>query len=136
MISSLNDPSQVVQAIKMGAADYILKPFGEDQIHDAVRRMLCPPPPPPLPNTSPVVKEIIHELDDDHAFVAASPAMRQIRAQVSLIAKVDVPVLLLGESGVGKEVVARVIDVAAPRAPRPLLKAMCGAVRAASLSIE
>ena|SRR5437588_3644285 len=128
MISSLNDPSQVVQAIKMGAADYILKPFGEDQIHDAVRRMLCPPPPPPLPNTSPVVKEIIHELDDDHAFVAASPAMRQIRAQVSLIAKVDVPVLLLGESGVGKEVVARLIHGVSPRSQRPLLKVNCAAL--------
>jgi two-component system response regulator AtoC len=129
MISSLNDPSKVVQAIKMGAADYILKPFGEDQIHDAVRRTLGPAPPPQsLPETSHSVKEIVHEVDDDHAFVAASPAMKQIRGQVSLIAKVDVPVLLLGESGVGKEVVARLIHRMSPRSQRPLLKVNCAAL--------
>src|SRR5207302_10633101 len=99
-----------------------------DQIHDAVRRTLCPPSPQPLPNKSPVVKEIVHELDDNHAFVAASPAMRQIRAQVSLIAKVDVPVLLLGESGVGKEVVARLMHGLSPRSQRPLLKVNCAAL--------
>jgi two-component system, NtrC family, response regulator AtoC len=128
MISSLNDPSKVVQAIKMGAADYILKPFGEDQIHDAVRRTLGPPPPQSLPDTSPAVKEIMLELDDDHAFIAASPAMRQIRTQVALIAKVDVPVLLLGESGVGKEIVARLIHSMSPKSHRPLLKVNCAAL--------
>jgi two-component system, NtrC family, response regulator AtoC len=136
MISSLNDPSKVVQAIKMGAADYILKPFGEDQIHDAVRRSLGSQPPESAPSTSPSAKEILHELDDDHAFVAASPAMRQIRTQVSLIAKVDVPVLLLGESGVGKEVVARLINSMSPRSHRPLLKVNCAALPADLLESE
>ena len=45
----------------------------------------------------------------DLFFLAASPAMKQIHAQVALVAKVDVAVLLLGESGVGKEVLARLI---------------------------
>jgi transcriptional regulator with PAS, ATPase and Fis domain len=74
------------------------------------------------------VKEIMLELDDDHAFIAASPAMRQIRTQVALIAKVDVPVLLLGESGVGKEIVARLIHSMSPKSHRPLLKVNCAAL--------
>ena len=62
--------------------------------------------------------------------------MKQIRAQVSLVAKVDVPVLLLGESGVGKEILARLIHKMSIRAHRPLLKVNCAALPAELLESE
>ncbi len=70
----------------------------------------------------------VENLQDGSYFLAASVAMKQIRAQAALIAKVDVPVLLLGESGVGKEVLARLIHQMSPRAPRPMVKVNCAAI--------
>ena len=80
--------------------------------------------------------EIVENLDDDLFFLAASPAMKQLRAQVALIAKVDVPVLLLGESGVGKEILARLIHKMSIRAHRPMLKVNCAALPAELLESE
>lgn len=62
--------------------------------------------------------------------------MKQLRAQVALIAKVDVPVLLLGESGVGKEILARLIHKMSIRAHRPMLKVNCAALPADLLESE
>src|SRR5215471_14460993 len=111
MMSCLNDTSKVVQAIKLGAADYLNKPFQAPQLQGAVRRILDSP----SKSTSSAIRysvkdaAVIENLDDDLFFLAASPVMKQIHAQVALVARVDVPVLLLGESGVGKEVLARLI---------------------------
>ncbi len=139
MMSCLNDTSKVVQAIKLGASDYITKPFQPPQFHSAIRRAL-------ESNTQKAneqatkysVKgtEIVENLDDDLFFLAASPAMKQLRAQVALIAKVDVPVLLLGESGVGKEILARLIHKMSIRAHRPMLKVNCAALPAELLESE
>src|SRR5262249_43775202 len=72
--------------------------------------------------------EVVDSLDDDQFFLAASPVMKQIRAQVALVAKVDMPVLLLGESGVGKEIIAHLIHKMSPRAKAPLMKVNCAAL--------
>lgn len=66
--------------------------------------------------------------NNDCCPVACSPAMAKIRARIERLAPVDVPVLLLGESGVGKEVVARQIHRLSPRAFRPFLKVNCAAL--------
>ena len=62
--------------------------------------------------------------------------MKQIRAQAALIAKVNVPVLLLGESGVGKEILARLIHKMSIRAHRPMVKVNCAALPADLLESE
>jgi transcriptional regulator with PAS, ATPase and Fis domain len=62
--------------------------------------------------------------------------MKKIRGQISQLAKVDIPVLLLGESGVGKEVLARLIHKLSPRARRPLVKVNCAAIPADLLESE
>ena len=72
----------------------------------------------------------------DCRLVACSPAMAKIRACIERLAPVDVPVLLLGESGVGKEVVARQIHRLSPRAFRPFLKVNCAALPADLLESE
>src|SRR5882762_5275675 len=60
----------------------------------------------------------IEFLEDHWAFVAASPAMREVRKQVEQVATVDAAVLLLGESGTGKEVIARLIHKVSNRSQR------------------
>jgi len=81
-------------------------------------------------------EEHVEILDNGLFFLAASPAMRSLRSQLQLIAQVDVPVLVLGESGVGKEVIANLIHKLSKRAHRPLLKVNCAALPAELLESE
>ena len=68
------------------------------------------------------------QVENDIFFVACSAAMRTIRSQIAQVARVDIPVLLLGESGVGKEVLARLVHRLSRRHLRPLMKVNCAAM--------
>ena len=127
MLSCVNDTRKVVQAMKLGAQDYLTKPFQKAEL-DAVID-LC------LGHKQTFNGEV-EELAEDTFFIAASPAMRKIRSQAALVANVDIPVLLLGESGTGKEVLARLIHKLSPRAHRTFLKVNCAAVPGELLESE
>jgi len=64
-------------------------------------------------------------LNDGSIFVSSSPAMLAIRQQIQKIAQYDIPILILGESGSGKEVVARFLHSLSDRARRLFLKVNC-----------
>src|SRR6476646_258558 len=83
-----------------------------------------------------IEEEHVEALDNGQFFLAASPAMRSLRSQLQLIARVDVPVLVLGESGVGKEIIANLIHKLSKRAHGPLLKVNCAALPAELLESE
>lgn len=136
--SCVTDTSTVVQAIKMGALDYMTKPFYKAELDALLERSLsnCQPDKPAIPAPASEDHEHFESLENDLFFLAASPAMKQIRAQISLVARVDVPVLLLGESGVGKEIVARLVHKLSPRSRNPLLKVNCAALPADLLESE
>ncbi len=138
MMSCVSDTGKVVQAMKLGASDYLTKPFQLPQLQGAIRRALESSLPEEVQaaKETPKGAEMVDTLDDQLFFLAASPVMKEIRAQVALIAKVDVPVLLLGESGVGKEIVARLIHKMSIRAHRPMLKVNCAALPADLLESE
>lgn len=133
MLSCVADTRKVAQAIKLGAQDYLTKPFQKAEldavlIHCLSERSIAP--------GEPAETGEVEELSDEQFFVAASPAMRKIRAQVAQVAAVDVPVLMLGESGTGKEVVSRLIHKLSPRGERTLLKVNCAALPADLLESE
>jgi two-component system, NtrC family, response regulator AtoC len=138
MVSCVSETSKVVQAIKLGASDYLIKPFQPPQLQGAIRRALETETRYSSQETRYSVKdvEMVENLDDELFFLAASPVMKQLRAQVALIARVDVPVLLLGESGVGKEILARLIHKMSIRSHRPMLKVNCAALPADLLESE
>jgi DNA-binding NtrC family response regulator len=107
-----------VETIKRGAIDYITKPFKKDIIRHVVRRMIemkggegRPRP----QNSSPF-----------HEPVYRSPAMKGIMATVRKISNGNAPVLILGRSGTGKEMVARAIHALAPQ--KPFVKVNCSAI--------
>ena len=125
MLSCVNDPQTVVRAIRLGAQDYLPKPFQKADLDAVIRRALGRPSP---AAGREAWLETAEEVGDDVYFLAACEAMRKIRGQVGIIAGVDVPVLILGESGTGKEVLARLIHTLSPRAKQPFLKVNCAAL--------
>jgi len=128
MLSCVSDTKKVVQAMRLGAQDYLTKPFQKAELDAVIDQCLGT-------NKQTFAGEV-EELADDVFFVAASPAMRKIRSQAALVAHVDIPVLMLGESGTGKEVLARLIHKLSPRAHRTFLKVNCAAVPADLLESE
>jgi DNA-binding NtrC family response regulator len=138
MISCVNDTNKVVQAIQLGASDYVTKPFLSPQFQGAIRKALgtAAQNHAPAAAQSLAGNEMVDDLSEGFFFLAATPAMKQIRAQAALIAKVNVPVLLLGESGVGKEILARLIHKMSVRAHRSMVKVNCAALPADLLESE
>jgi two-component system, NtrC family, response regulator AtoC len=131
VLSCITTPSMVAEAMRRGALDYITKPFYRSDLEAMMLRWLAPQ------KTCAEGKGTDCEpIEGDSFFVASSPAMKKIRDQVTRLAKVDIPVLLLGESGVGKEVVARLIHKLSPRANHPSVKVNCAAIPADLLESE
>src|SRR5246127_473175 len=128
MLSCVSDTRKVVQAMRLGAHDYLTKPFQKAELDAVIDQCLSQ-------GKAPIGGEA-EEVGEDTFFIAASAAMRKNRSQAALVAHVDIPVLLLGESGTGKEVLARLIHKLSARAHRTFLKVNCAAVPADLLESE
>jgi two-component system, NtrC family, response regulator AtoC len=125
VVSSDTNVSTVVKAIQIGAFDYVSYPSDEQELLVMVQRYVltaC------AGNSVPESTAHLEEVENDIFFLAASPAMQKIRAQAAQVAKVDISVLLLGESGAGKEVLARLIHKLSRRAGKPMMKVNCAAL--------
>jgi DNA-binding NtrC family response regulator len=134
MLSCVSDTRKVVHAIRTGALDYLTKPFQKADLQDVIEQSLG--------RTAAAgagaggITGEIEDLGDDVFFVCASAVMRKLRNQAKLVANVDIPVLLLGESGSGKEVVAKLIHKYSARSHRTFLKVNCAAVPSELLESE
>ena len=133
MLSCVSEPRKIVQAIRLGACDYLTKPVQKAELDSVLNHLLRPGAPAAGKGASP---DNVEEISEDLCFIAASPAMQNIRARVNRVAAVDVPVLILGESGSGKEVVARLIHKLSSRARRAFLKVNCAALPSELLESE
>jgi two-component system response regulator AtoC len=89
-----------------------------------------------LPKEDQTLREYCDHLTEDLSFLAASPQMVRIRQQVRQIAPVDVPVFICGETGVGKEVVARMIHLSSSLRNLPFIKVNCAALPGELLESE
>jgi two-component system response regulator AtoC len=78
----------------------------------------------------------LEDLDNNRFFLASSPVMMQIYREIRLLAPVDIPVLILGESGVGKEIVAMLLHKYHARSERSFLNVNCAALPAELLESE
>jgi two-component system response regulator AtoC len=131
MLSGVGHVRTVVEAMKVGATDYIQKPFDdsalEKAINDAAESVLQGRQ---LESAAPDVPE---QMGD---FVTLNPQMRRLAGIIRRVAPTDVPVLIAGESGVGKEVVARYTHHHSGRQDRPFVKVNCAAMPADLLESE
>lgn len=135
MLSCVGDVPKVVHAIRLGAYDYLTKPFQKATLDALIQRCVAPAPLPRSGNPKQLAAEVI-KLTEEISFVAASAAMHRVRSKASLIAEHEIPVLLLGESGTGKEVLALLIHKLSRRAERPFLKVNCAALPSDLLESE
>lgn len=114
-----------VQAMKLGAADYITKPFDKDEILAAVEKILT------IKDLRDEVRTLREQLKDRYgieSLVGHSKPMREVFEKIRAVAGVDSPVLIVGETGTGKELVARAIHGLSPRARRPFIPVNCTAL--------
>jgi two-component system response regulator AtoC len=137
MLSGRNQASTIVEAVRLGAADYVVKPddpegLGEIALDVAIRNAI---------EKNRLVSELT-ELrqqisdDQDRAVWGNSEKMRAIATVIEQVADSDVTVLVRGESGVGKELVARAIHQRSTRRNRPFVKVNCAALPAELLESE
>ena len=133
MLSCSNEVTTVVDAIRIGANDYLTKPFEKSELDAAMLKCRQKRE---LRRENEALRDYCDHLTEDLSFLAASPQMVKIRQQILQIAPVDVPVFVAGESGVGKEVVARMIHMRSPRVNQPFIKVNCAALPSELLESE
>src|ERR1700675_4943870 len=125
MLSCSNEVGTVVEAIRLGAHDYLTKPFEKTELEAA---MLKSRQKKQLTQENKALRDYCDQVTEDLSCLVASPQMVRIRQQILQIAAVDVPVFICGESGVGKEVVARMIHMRSSRRNLPFVKVNCAAL--------
>ena len=112
---------EAVKAIRLGAADFVEKPFGPDRLLVTVERAL------ELKALQRENERLRAQAGGDE-MVGTSAALEQVRAEVAKVARTDAKVLITGESGAGKELVARAIHRGSGRARGPFEKLNCAAL--------
>lgn len=126
MITGHGDIDSAVRAIKLGACDFIRKPFNLDRlelvVEKAHQRVL-------LSRENTILRHN-SELDQEPVqFVGNSQAVRDIKFLINKVAPAKIPVLLTGESGVGKDVVARLIHQRSACASHPMIIKNCASLQ-------
>ena len=128
-----DDAGRKNEAIRLGAQDYLVRPVDDEQLESVIRGQLS--------SRSDSIEmdlasEDIEQVSDDAFFVGASPIMRKLRAQAELLAQANVPVLILGETGSGKDTAARLIHKLSIRSGFKFLKVNCAALPGDLLETE
>jgi two-component system response regulator AtoC len=125
VLSGMGQIRNVVDAMKLGASNYLVKPFEEEELILAIESAM------EKQELRDEIKNLHSQMDGIPAFadtVSASPRMLRIKEMARQVADTDVPILIMGESGVGKEILVRFIHANSSRSDKPLVKVNCAAL--------
>jgi two-component system response regulator AtoC len=114
-----------VEAMKLGAYDYLTKPFKLAELKAVIGKAYEKKA---LVNENLVLRTQIKRQSQGQKVVSKNPAMLELLESLKKLAESEFPVLICGESGVGKELVAKTIHDASPRAEGPFVPINCGAI--------
>lgn len=122
LITAFATMETAIDAIKSGAQDYVTKPFDIKEILNAVKKILC--------SSEHESNNTIYHLGnpDETKTSSNSPAMQQVLQLARRVSASDSTVLILGETGTGKEVISTAIHNWSRRSDKPMIKVNCGAI--------
>ncbi|QDF98876.1 sigma-54-dependent Fis family transcriptional regulator [Azoarcus sp. DD4] len=134
LITAFADMDTAIGALRGGASDFILKPFRVDQILNSIKR--CFERAGLARENFVLRRELAERSSDLLGLIGHSPAIQQLRGLIRRVGQMPSTVLLLGESGSGKEVVARALHQMSPRAQRPFVPLNCAAIASELIESE
>jgi len=128
VMSAFTDIRNTASAYRGGAFEYVAKPFDLDEVLALVEKALPKPQPPAAPvDAAPMLET---------ALLGKTPAMRELFRQIGRLAQLPLSVLITGETGTGKELVARALHQESPRAARPFVALNTAAIPSELLESE
>ncbi len=133
VVTAYGGGSPAIEAMKLGAFDYVTKPFDLDDVLFAVKRALTQRA---LTAQVRALSDDRNGETDDEELVGRGAAMLQVFKTIGRVAATQEPVLILGESGVGKELAANAIHRNSDRAHREFVKVNCAALSPTLLESE
>ena len=123
MVSGASSPLNVVEAMRCGATDFLGKPVNYEELRKVVKLALDS-----KSTNRTNVPEKTPDHPGEHVYLSINKKTRDIQSLVAQIGWSEAPVLIQGETGVGKEVFARQLHARSPRANKPFLKLNCAAL--------
>ena len=133
IMTAFGSSNAAIRAMELGAFDYITKPFELEKISHSVKRVLDYQD---LTKEVEVLRDEISSLVQTERIVGNSPAMQEVYKTVGKVAKADATVLITGDSGTGKELVAEALHFNSNRRSGPLVKVSCAALPETLLEAE
>ncbi len=131
VVSGYGSLPDAVEAMRLGAAEYVEKPFARDQLYQVLARVLAPGRGAPGDGGPESTTDGAR-----YGMVGRSEAMQRVYQLVDMVAPTRARVLISGERGTGKELVARAIHALSPRRDRPFVQVNCAAVPAELIESE
>ncbi|MGB9807163.1 MAG: sigma-54-dependent transcriptional regulator [Thermosulfidibacteraceae bacterium] len=122
IISGHGTIETAVKAVKLGAFDFLEKPLDLEKLLLKVEKAI------EEGRIKLEVKELRTKLSEDRELIGVSDAIKRLRETIELVAPTDCWVLIYGESGSGKEIVARMIHELSPRKDKPFVEVNCAAI--------
>jgi DNA-binding NtrC family response regulator len=119
ILTAFASAANTIEAMRLGAFDHLTKPIGRDDIDALLRRMLA---------RGLVARAAGVDESEGATLVGSSEAMRRVQKTIGLAADSDATVLVLGETGTGKEMVARALHNHGRRKARPFIAVNCAAI--------
>jgi DNA-binding NtrC family response regulator len=118
MLTAFADSSNTIEAIKLGAFDHLTKPVGREDLKRVLAEAL----------KRPQIREGSGTPETADDLIGFSTGMREVQKRIGLAASGNITVLIQGETGTGKELVARAIHRHSDRATRPFIAVNCAAI--------
>jgi DNA-binding NtrC family response regulator len=125
VLTAFASAENTIEAMRLGAFDHLTKPIGRDELRALLGRL------PPRIGARTAARQTRPD-----ALIGASEGMRRVQKAIGLAADNDVTVLILGETGTGKELVARALHVHSRRKDHPFIAVNCAAIPADLLESE